>query len=173
MHLRYTTVSPDIDESFTTGESADAIVRRLARSKAEAVAGDFPDAVIIGSDQVLTCGGDVLVKPGNFINACAQLRKMSGQTAIFSTGLCVYDAAGSDAQTAVVEFRVDFRDITDAEIERYLNLEQPYDCAGSFKSEGYGITLTRAMSGDDPTALIGLPLIELSKMLRNRGFELP
>jgi septum formation protein len=173
LRLEFTAISPGSDEHFETGEKADDIVRRLATDKAMAVAAMRPAAVIIGSDQVLTCNDEVLVKPGNFINACAQLSTLSGRTAVFSTGLCVYDGRADDVQTAVVKYYVTFRDLQDEEIERYLNIEKPFDCAGSFKSEASGIMLTRSMRGDDPTALIGLPLIELSNMLRRRGFRLP
>jgi len=169
----FSCIVPDVDETCEQNEDGHAIALRLARAKALAVAAGHPQAVVIGSDQVLTSAGEIMGKPGNHDNARVQLRKMSGNTAIFSTGLCVLNPELNQTESGVVDYEVTFRDLTDAEIDRYLDAEKPYDCAGSFKSEKLGITLVHHMQGDDPTALVGLPLIELSRMLRNAGFQLP
>jgi septum formation protein len=171
--LPFTTAAPNLDESPHTGETAERQVLRLARLKAGAVAAGKPDALVIGSDQLAVCEGQVLGKPGCHERALAQLRQLSGRTVTFHTGLCLLDSATGREQVARVPFEVRFRALEDATLERYLRREQPYDCAGSFKSEGLGITLFRWLRGDDPSALIGLPLIALVTMLEAEGVQLP
>lgn len=166
-------VSPEVDESALPGETPEAMVQRLSEAKARAGAVQFPRALVIGSDQVAVLDGEVLGKPGDHERARAQLQKLSGRTVSFLTGLCLYSAASDTAETRLVPFRVRFRTLDEARIERYLQREQPYNCAGSFKSEGLGITLFKAMEGDDPTALIGLPLITLTSLLAKAGVVLP
>ena len=173
LHLPFEAISPDIDESPLPGESAENLVTRLAQRKAERIAEDRPDALIIGSDQAAVLGTAILGKPVTRGNAHKQLQLMRNQTVNFVTGLCVINAATRNCQTALIVYQVSFRDYTDAEIERYLDIDSPYDCAGSFKSEQMGVTLMRRMAGDDPTALIGLPLIKLAEMLRNENLQLP
>ena len=170
--LDYTTASPDIDESALPGERPDTLVERLAELKARAV-GEHHPGLIIGSDQVATIDGDILGKPGNHGNAVEQLTRLSGKRVTFHTGLCLLDTTRHELQADVVPFTVQFRRLSPEQIERYLRAEQPYNCAGSFKSEGLGITLFEKMSGEDPTALIGLPLIRLTTMLGNAGILLP
>ncbi|MGB5261440.1 MAG: Maf family nucleotide pyrophosphatase [Gammaproteobacteria bacterium] len=170
--LDYTTNSPDIDETVLPGETADALVERLAEHKARS-AGETFQGLIIGSDQVATVNDDILGKPGNHDQAVAQLGRLSGNRVTFHTGLCLLDTANHELQLDMVPFTVQFRQLTAEQIERYLRTEQPYDCAGSFKSEGLGITLFAKMMGEDPTALIGLPLIRLTEMLSNAGIVLP
>lgn len=166
-------VSPEVDESPLPGETPEAMVQRLSEAKARAGATQFPRALVIGSDQVAVVDGEVLGKPGDHERARAQLQKLSGRTVSFLTGLCLYNAASDMAETRLVPFRVRFRTLDEARIERYLHREQPYNCAGSFKSEGLGITLFKAMEGDDPTSLIGLPLITLTSLLAKAGVVLP
>ncbi|HSJ47551.1 MAG TPA: Maf family nucleotide pyrophosphatase [Gammaproteobacteria bacterium] len=166
-------VSPEVDESPLPGETPEAMVQRLSEAKARAGAAQFPRALVIGSDQVAVVDGEVLGKPGDHERARAQLQKLSGRTVSFLTGLCLYNAASEMAETRLVPFRVRFRTLDEARIERYLRREQPYNCAGSFKSEGLGITLFKAMEGDDPTSLIGLPLITLTSLLAKAGVVLP
>jgi MAF protein len=166
-------LAPEVDESRLPGEPPEELVQRLSEAKARAGAAQFPHGLIIGSDQVAVVAGEVLGKPGTHERAVAQLRKLSGQTVTFLTGLCLYDAARGTADTRLVPFRVRFRILDDARIERYLRREQPYHCAGSFKSEALGITLFEAMQGDDSTALIGLPLITLTSLLAKAGVVLP
>jgi septum formation protein len=170
--LAFETAAPDIDESRQERESASALVRRLAEAKARAVAAR-QRGLIIGSDQVATTGGSILGKPGTHERAAEQLRHLSGERVVFQTGLCLLNSATGYLQTDVVPFAVRFRVLDDLRIERYLQRDKPYDCAGSFKSEGLGITLFEAMEGQDPTALIGLPLIRLTTMLANAGIVLP
>ena len=170
--LAYLTVSPAIDEATLPGETPDALVERLAEQKARKVA-ETQQGLIIGSDQVATVDNDILGKPGNHENAVAQLTRVSGQGVTFHTGLCLLDTEHHEAQVDVVPFTVQFRQLTAQQIERYLQREQPYNCAGSFKSEGLGITLFEKMLGEDPTALIGLPLIRLTAMLAKAGITLP
>ncbi len=166
-------VSPQVDESPLPGETPEAMVQRLSEAKARAGAAQFPHALVIGSDQVAVVDGEVLGKPGDHERARTQLQKLSGRTVSFLTGLCLYNAASDIAETRLVPFRVRFRTLDEARIERYLQREQPYNCAGSFKSEGLGITLFKAMEGDDPTSLIGLPLITLTSLLAKVGVVLP
>ena len=155
----------DIDETPRDHESGADLVRRLAIAKARAVAAQHRDAVVIGSDQVAMFNGQSVSKPAGHAQAVAQLRQASGQTVRFYTGLCVYDMRSQHQQADVVPFDVVFRSLSDRQIEAYLRREQPYDCAGSFKSEGLGIVLFERLQGDDPNSLIGLPLIRLYQML--------
>jgi septum formation protein len=166
-------VSPAVDEAPFPGETPEVMVQRLSEAKARAGAAQFPRALVIGSDQVAVLDDEVLGKPGDHERARTQLQKLSGRTVSFLTGLCLYNAASGIAETRLVPFRVRFRTLDEARIERYLQREQPYNCAGSFKSEGLGITLFKAMEGDDPTSLIGLPLITLTSLLAKAGVVLP
>ncbi len=170
--IAFDTASPDVDETRHAAEPPEALVRRLAEAKARAVATAYPAHLIIGSDQVAVLDGNVLGKPGDHTNAVAQLRAASGKRVTFLTGLCLYNSAADRAQVDVVPFAVEFRTLSEAQVESYLRREQPYNCAGSFKSEGLGVTLFRGMHGDDPTALIGLPLIRLVDMLDQEGFQI-
>jgi septum formation protein len=170
--IPFTTAAPDVDESPLPGEAADELVRRLSASKARAV-GRTRAGLIIGSDQVATTGEDILGKPGTHERAFEQLQQLAGRTVIFHTGLCLLDTEKDIQQVDVIPFTVEFRQLSAAQIEHYLRREQPYNCAGSFKSEALGITLFRRMYGDDPTALIGLPLIRLTDMLAAAGIRLP
>jgi MAF protein len=170
--LNYTTVSPDVDEVALPGETPAALVQRLAEHKARTVSATH-SGLIIGADQVATINDEILGKPGNHETAVAQLQRLAGNRVIFHTGLCLLDTDSDKVQQATITFEVQFRRLSGAQIERYLRAEQPYDCAGSFKSEGLGVTLFEKMIGDDPTALIGLPLIRLAAMLGNAGVDLP
>ncbi|MBE0620559.1 MAG: septum formation inhibitor Maf [Burkholderiales bacterium] len=167
--LPFEVASPEVDETPLPNEMPQETARRLAQAKAQAVAARFPDAIVIGSDQVAVLGDMPLGKPGNHATALRQLKAMRGKEVAFHTALCVCDTASGRAQTRVVPFYVRFRDYSDAEIERYLEREQPYDCAGSARCEGLGIALIAQMRGDDPNALIGLPLIALTEMLAAQG----
>ncbi|HPQ97037.1 MAG: septum formation inhibitor Maf [Thiothrix sp.] len=171
--LPFEWAAPAIDETRHPGECAEAMVQRLALEKAQAVAGHHADALVIGSDQCALIGEQILGKPGSHTAAVAQLQASSGQTVRFLTGLCLYDSRTRNYQLGVEPFEVAFRVLSIREIENYLHREQPYNCAGSFKSEGLGISLFRYLYGDDPNALIGLPLIRLAAMLRQKGFEIP
>ena len=170
--IPFTTAAPDVDESALPGESPAELVRRLSESKARTV-GKTHAGLIIGSDQVATTGEDILGKPGNHARAVEQLHQLAGRTVTFHTGLCLLDTAKDTRQLDVIPFSVEFRQLSAAQIERYLRREQPYNCAGSFKSEALGITLFTRMCGDDPTALVGLPLIRLTDMLAVAGITLP
>jgi len=163
--------SPAVDESPLAGESCAETARRLARLKAQAARERFPGAWVIGSDQVAELDGRPVGKPGNRDNAREQLRAMRGRRVVFHTGLCLL--ANGRAHEAMVPTEVAFRDYTDAEIERYLDREPAFDCAGSAKSEALGISLLASLRGDDPTALVGLPLIALAGMLRSEGAAVP
>jgi septum formation protein len=167
--------NPDIDESAHPGEQPVALARRLAREKAQAIAAKLPadacNALIIGSDQVAVLNDQAYGKPGSLEKAVAQLQTLSGQTVIFETALCLLDAVTASVYEELVSTEVEFRDLTLTEIEAYLQREPAYDCAGSAKSEGLGIALLERLSGDDPTALIGLPLIALCRLLRHAGFD--
>ena len=165
--------SPDIDETPQPGETAEQLTQRLAQTKAQALRSRFSDHLIIGSDQVLLLDGEPVSKPVSHAAAVDQLTRSSGRTLTFSTALCVLNSANGHEQTCIEPVHVTFRDLNPEEIERYLQLEQPYDCAGSFKSEGLGITLIARIQGNDPTSLIGLPLIRLRAMLANEGLNLP
>ena len=170
--ITFTTAAPDVDESPLAGETPDALVRRLSAAKARAI-GQSRKGLIIGSDQVATTGSDILGKPGTHARAAEQLRGLSGRLVTFHTGLCLLNSITDAAQVDVIPFRVQFRQLDEGQIARYLQADQPYNCAGSFKSEGLGITLFEHMDGDDPTALIGLPLIRLTTMLASAGLVLP
>ena len=171
--LPFTVAAPHTDETPQPGETPRALALRLALAKARAVAQQHPDAVVIGSDQVADLAGQPLGKPGEHARAVQQLRQMRGQTVVFQTAVAVVCAATGFEQVDLAPVEVKFRDLSDAEIERYLRTEQPYDCAGSAKSEGLGIALLDAIHSDDPTALIGLPLIRSCRMLRAAGLVLP
>ncbi|MCL2829317.1 MAG: Maf family nucleotide pyrophosphatase [Betaproteobacteria bacterium] len=171
--LPFHCASPDTDETPLPGEAPEALALRLSEAKARAVAAEFPGALIIGSDQVATCNGKIYGKPGTHERAVAQLRALSGRRVNFFTGVCLYDAARDHAETRGVPVWVTFRDLNDGEIERYLRREQPYHCAGAAKSEGLGIALIARLEGEDPNALIGLPLIALCAMLRAAGVAVP
>jgi len=173
LNIPFETFSPDVDETRRDGESANDLVVRMSEAKARAGAEAFPDALIIGSDQVAVCGEDVLGKPGNHDKACEQLTRLAGQQVSFLTGLCLLDTASGSLRLEMVPFHVHFRALGEAQIERYLRYEQPYNCAGSFKSEGLGISLFESMRGDDPNALIGLPLIRLVSWLNEAGIAVP
>ncbi len=172
LQIPFDIAAPDVDETPHAGEKPHALARRLALAKARAVACLFPDAVVIGSDQVADLKGMPLGKPGTHENAVAQLRKMRGQTVVFQTAVSVVCLASGFEENSLAAVNVTFRDLTDNEIENYLRAEQPYDCAGSAKSEGLGIALLASIDSDDPTALIGLPLIRTCQMLRAAGIEL-
>lgn len=165
--------APDTDETAQPDEAPDARAVRLAAAKARAVASNHRDALVIGSDQVAALGGKVLHKPGSIDNAREQLRASSGNTVDFYTGLCVIDTRDGRQRTALDHTCVAFRTLGHAEIDRYIALENPLDCAGSFKSEGAGIALFERIETEDPTALIGLPLIALARLLRQAGIVLP
>ncbi|MFZ5755516.1 MAG: Maf family protein [Pseudomonadota bacterium] len=171
--LPFDTRSPDIDESARPGEAPRALAERLSREKALAVAAGLPRGLVIGSDQVADCGGLILGKPGSPERARAQLAAASGRTVTFWTGLALADAATRAVTSTVVRCDVEFRELGADEIARYVAIEQPLDCAGSFKSEGLGIVLFRRIVTDDPTSLVGLPLIALADMLRTAGVALP
>ncbi len=165
-------LAPDVDETPLPGEKPSVLAARLALAKARAVADAAPDAVVIGSDQVADLHGQPLGKPGTHERAVAQLRQMRGQTVIFQTAVAVVCKESGFEQSSLAAVKVTFRDLTDDEIENYLRAEQPYDCAGSAKSEGLGITLLAAIESDDPTALVGLPLIRTCNMIRAAGIAL-
>lgn len=165
--------SPDIDESRLTGESPVQLVMRLAREKARALADVHPDTLIIGSDQVAVIGDQVLGKPGTREKAMEQLSAASGQRVTFLTGLCLLNTASGRTQVACDPFHVQFRTLRPQQIERYVDAEQPLNCAGSFKSEGLGIVLFKALEGRDPNTLVGLPLILLTEFLAAEGISLP
>ncbi|MGH8522350.1 MAG: Maf family protein [Gammaproteobacteria bacterium] len=162
---------PDVDESPVPGEDPSDLALRLARTKAEAVLAHCPKALIIGSDQVAVCGGRVLGKPGHIAAACEQLMALSGRSVRFLTGLALLNSETRHMQVACISFEVHFRILHEEQIRRYLTSEQPFGCTGSFKSEGLGIALVKKMEGEDPTALIGLPLIQLVGMLRSEGID--
>jgi septum formation protein len=169
LHLNYSCHSPDIDESIKAGESASDYVTRLALAKAQSVSDQYPGAIIIGSDQCALLEGEILGKPGTHERALQQLKNAQGKTVVFHTGLCVLKAEADFCDVDEVLYEVDFRQLSDAQLEHYLEVEQPYNCAGSFKSEAYGACLFSKMRGDDPSALIGLPLLRLIKMLEQVG----
>ncbi len=171
LQLPFETADPAIDEAPRNGEAPKDLVARLAKSKAEAVAARFPQALVIGSDQVAVCDEEILGKPGTAPRAREQLARLSGRRVRFLTGLCLLNAAQDRCQLTVVETPVQFRDLGEREIADYVTRENPVDCAGAFKSEGLGIALFREIGGLDPNALIGLPLIELCAMLRSEGIK--
>lgn len=171
--LDFTVQAPEVDETPGAGETPRALALRLALAKAQAVAALQPSAVVIGSDQVADLAGEPLGKPGTHARATLQLQRMRGQRVVFQTAVAVVCQASGFAQVDLAAVEVQFRALDDAEIERYLRAEQPYDCAGSAKSEGLGISLLDAIHNDDPTALIGLPLIRTCRLLRAAGLVLP
>lgn len=169
--LPYRSKKPETDETPLPDETPQALVARLAEEKARAVHEFFPQALIIGSDQVAVLDGDIIGKPGTKARAVEQLRNASGRKVTFLTGLALHNTETDQTQVEVVPFHVHFRSLSEAMIDRYLDHEQPFDCAGSFKSEGLGIALFERMEGDDPNALIGLPLIRLIRMLEQEGVD--
>jgi len=169
--LEFTWASPDIDETPLPNESASELVARLSLAKVRVLASQYPQHLIIGSDQVALVNNQILGKPHNHERAFEQLRAASGNQVIFKTGICLFNAVTGRSQLSVEEFRVCFRKLGDEQIHHYLNCEQPYDCAGSFKCEGLGIALFSSLDGDDPNTLIGLPLIRLVEMLCGEGID--
>lgn len=172
LNIPFEVAAPEVDETPHINETPRELALRLALAKARAVASKNPEAVVIGSDQVADLEGQPLGKPGNHDNAVKQLQRMRGKTVIFQTALSVICLATGFEQTDLAAVKVTFRDLTDAEIESYLRAEEPYDCAGSAKSEGLGIALLAAIDNDDPTALVGLPLIRTCHMLSAAGVKL-
>lgn len=172
LHLPFITANPEVDETPLSLETARATSLRLSQKKAQAVSSDYPNALIIGSDQVALLEGQQIGKPHNHDNAVIQLRSMRGKSTCFYTALTLLNSKTGHMQTEVAENHVTLRDLTDDEIEGYLLKEQPYQCAGSAKSEGLGIALMSSMTGNDPNALIGLPLILLAEMLRRENVKL-
>jgi len=172
LNIPFEVAAPEVDETPRLNETPRDLALRLALAKARAVASKYPEAVVIGSDQVADLEGEALGKPGNHANAVKQLQRMRGKTVIFQTALSVICLATGFEQTDLATVKVSFRDLTDAEIESYLKAEEPYDCAGSAKSEGLGIALLTAIDNDDPTALVGLPLIRTCHMLSAAGVKL-
>lgn len=169
LEIPFRSVSPSVDESQLDNEKPHETALRLAQDKARKIGADFPHALIIGCDQVATLDGEQLGKPLNHSNATKQLRSMRGREVTFHSALCLFNAATGNMQAEVVPYIVRFRQLSDEQIENYLNKEQPYQCAGSAKSEGLGIALIERMIGEDPNALIGLPLIKLINMLENEN----
>ncbi len=171
LRLPFTARSPDVDETPLAGEAPAALAERLALAKAHALAVEHPEAIVIGADQVADVDGQAIGKPGNHERATAQLRSMSGRRIVFQTAVAVVRASTGFAQVRRVPVTVRFRELSDAEIEFYLRTEEPYDCAGSAKCETLGIALLEAIDSTDPTALIGLPLIQTSALLRAAGLD--
>lgn len=169
--LPFVTASPDIDESPLANELPYDLVKRLSEQKALAIAAEHKDALIIGSDQVAVLDNTILGKPGNHENAVKQLTAASGKSVTFLTGLSLINSRTGNTQTSVETYSVEFKDLTTEQIEFYLHKEQPYQCAGSFKSEGFGISLFNKLEGNDPNTLIGLPLIKLIEMLKAEGID--
>ena len=171
LRLPFETAAPDIDESPLPDEEPQSLVKRLSLEKAQAVAADYPRALIIGSDQVACVDNKVLGKPGSHEKAIEQLKLTSGKTVTFMTGLTLYDAASGNSKTLCEPFLAHLRKLTERQIDNYLQREQPYNCAGSFKSESLGIALFTRLEGEDPNALVGLPLIRLIDMLQQFGVD--
>ncbi|MEH6453256.1 MAG: Maf family protein [Psychromonas sp.] len=171
LHLQFDTAKPNVDETALDNESAIELVERLAIAKAQAISPLYDNALVIGSDQVCVNEGEILGKPGNYDNAFKQLQAASGKRITFYTGLALVNTQTGTVQSLVEPFHVQFRVLSEQVISNYLNKEQPYNCAGSFKSEGYGIALFDALEGKDPNSLIGLPLISLIKMLEKENFS--
>ena len=171
LRLPFAVIAPDVDETPAPGEPPAALAQRLALAKARAVALQHPTAVVIGSDQVADLDGQAIGKPGSHDKAALQLQAMRGRQVVFQTAVAVVCQASGLVQQALAPVTVQFRALSDAEIERYLRLEQPYDCAGSAKCETLGISLLSALHSDDPTALVGLPLIRTAQMLRMAGLD--
>ena len=172
LRLPFTVVSPQIDETPLANETPPETALRLAVAKARHIAQTHPNAFIIGADQVATVNGEQIGKAGCFDKALAQLQAMRGQTVLFHSALCLYDARNDSVDARDIITRATFRDLPDDELSAYLRIEQPYDCAGSAKVEALGITILEKVESDDPTALIGLPLIALTDMLRKAGVDL-
>ncbi len=171
LNIPFQCAKPNIDEAPKEGETSLQLVERLAVEKAQAVSAQFENALIIGSDQVALCDGEILGKPHNFANAVKQLEKFSQKVVTFYTGLCVYNTETKQTLSLVEPFYVHFKALSATDITHYLHAEQPYNCAGSFKSEGLGICLFEKLSGDDPNTLIGLPLIKLVALLKKQGLD--
>ncbi len=171
LNIPFQCAKPNIDEAPKEGETSLQLVERLAVEKAQAVSAQFENALIIGSDQVALCDGEILGKPHNFENAVKQLEKFSQKVVTFYTGLCVYNTKTKQTLSLVEPFYVHFKTLSATDITHYLHAEQPYNCAGSFKSEGLGICLFEKLSGDDPNTLIGLPLIKLVALLKKQGLD--
>jgi septum formation protein len=172
LRVPFSVAAPDVDEAPLVSETPQAMACRLALAKAKVVAAQFPACIVIGSDQVADLHGEALGKPGDHVRAVAQLQKMRGQTVIFQTAVAVACLETGFLQMDLAQVKVKFRELSDPEIESYLRAETPYDCAGSAKSEGLGIALLESIDNDDPTALVGLPLIRTCKMLRAAGLKL-
>ncbi len=172
LHIKFECDSSNIDETSLENEQIQDMVVRLAIEKAKAIAARHPDSLIIGSDQSAVLNGEKLSKPGNFENAFKQLSRASGQKITFQTGLCLLNTKTGHIQSSCVPYTVVFKKLTPTMIENYLHKEEPYNCAGSFKSEALGIALFEGFEGSDPNALIGLPLIELVNFLENEGFSI-
>jgi MAF protein len=172
LHIDFVCDSPDIDETPLQNEAVEQMVVRLAIAKAQAISPRHPESLIIGSDQSAVLNGEKLSKPGNFENAFKQLTRASGEKITFQTGLCLLNSATGNIQSVCVPYTVVFKTLTPAMITNYLHKEEPYNCAGSFKSEALGIALFERFEGSDPNSLIGLPLIELVNFLGNEGFSI-
>lgn len=172
LQIEYTCISPDIDESQLENETASQLVQRLAENKAQKIADSVSDSLVIGSDQVAVLGDEILGKPHTHENAVKQLEKLSGKTVTFLTGLALINSNTGQVQSESVPFKVAFRSLSKQMIENYLKTEQPYNCAGSFKSEALGIVLFERLEGEDPNTLVGLPLIRLVRMLENEGMNI-
>jgi septum formation protein len=172
LHIDFTCDSPNIDETPLENETIEDMVVRLAIAKAQAISANHSDALIIGSDQSAVLDNEKLSKPGNFENAFKQLTRASGKSITFQTGLCLLNTKTNNIQSACIPYTVVFKTLTPTMIENYLHKEEPYNCAGSFKSEALGIALFERFEGDDPNALIGLPLIALVNFLSNEGFSI-
>lgn len=172
LKIPFQVFAPEVDETPHPGETPQQTALRLAEAKARKAGESHPDALIIGSDQVATLDGEQIGKPHTHENATRQLRTMRGRSVVFNTALTLFNSRTGTAQNRLIPFTVTFRDLSDAQIESYLAKEQPYNCAGSAKSEGLGIALIARMEGDDPNALIGLPLIALIDMLNNESFPI-
>lgn len=170
--IQFDCYAPNIDEKPYPNESAKHLVERLSISKAKTLSSTYSNNIIIGSDQVCTVDGSIMGKPGNYQTACQQLRTLSGQTVKFLTGLAVYNSATHQLQHCIETFEVVFKQLSSQLIERYVMKDQPFNCAGSFKSEGSGIVLFKSLRGEDPNSLIGLPLIRLANFLEKEGIEL-
>lgn len=173
LRIPFEVAAPNIDETPLSDEKPIDMIRRLSLLKAQAVAADYPEHLIIASDQCSVLDGNIIGKSHNYDNAVMQLQNSSGKRVKFLTGLCLYDAKTGDYELDVVPFEVEFRELSADDIHNYIMLDEPYNCAGSFKSEGLGITLFKRLIGDDPNTLIGLPLIRLCEMLRKQGLALP
>jgi len=172
LHLHFDCLAPEVDESLLANENALQYVRRLAETKARVVAQQDPDAIVIGSDQCALLDGQILGKPGSHENALSQLRQAQGKRVVFHTAVCVLQLSTDFCAVEDVPFEVEFRQLSDHQLEHYLRVEEPYQCAGSFKAEGYGSCLFSRMHGDDPSALIGLPLFKLIEMLEAADMEI-